>query len=84
MTDDATPAKVRLTDGLGPLVDAEMTAYYEGEYIDHDDAKERLWAFAATVQAAERERCAQVVRDFPLWIGPHAKRELLAAMLPGA
>lgn len=34
--------------------------------------------------ATERERCAQVVRDFPHWIGPHAKRELLAAMLPGA
>lgn len=39
---------------------------------------------AAQEVAAERERCAQVVRDFPHWIGPHAKRELLAAMLPGA
>lgn len=30
--------------------------------------------------AAERERLAQIVRDFPAWLGPQAKRELLAAM----
>ncbi len=29
-------------------------------------------------QAAERERCVQIVRDFPHW--PHAKREMLAAL----
>lgn len=53
MTDQATPAKVRLTDGLGPLVDAEMAAYYEGEYGDHSTARARLLDFARVVIAAE-------------------------------
>ena len=39
MTDQATPAKVRLTDGLGPLVDSE-----------EDPA--RLWAEIHTLRAA--------------------------------
>ncbi|MEY4636526.1 MAG: hypothetical protein RJA55_2324 [Acidobacteriota bacterium] len=39
MSDDATPAKVRLTDGLGPLVDSE-----------EDPA--RLWAEIHTLRAA--------------------------------
>lgn len=30
--------------------------------------------------AADRERLAQVVRDFPHWLGAQAKRDLLAAM----
>ncbi|HQR20766.1 MAG TPA: hypothetical protein PKV98_07860 [Burkholderiaceae bacterium] len=39
MTDQATPAKVRLTDGLGPLVDSEE---------DHA----RLWAEIHTLRSA--------------------------------
>jgi len=53
MTDQATPAKVRLTDGLGPLLDAEMAAYYDGEYMDHSTARARLRDFARAVIAAE-------------------------------
>lgn len=37
-------------------------------------------AYAQKLVAAERERLAQVVRDFPHWIGPRAKTELLQAM----
>lgn len=48
----------------------------EGE-IDADDMLDR---FAVLVQAVERERLACIVRDFPHWLGPQAKRELLAAL----
>lgn len=63
MTDQATPAKVRLTDGLDPLINAEMAAYYEGEYGDHSVVKYRLHAFAQAVQAAERERWTRRVEE---------------------
>jgi hypothetical protein len=53
MNDELSPAKVRLTDGLGPLVDAEMAAYYEGEYGDHSTARARLLDFARAVIASE-------------------------------
>ena len=36
--------------------------------------------FAALVEAAERERCACIVRDFQHWLGPRAKLDLLAAL----
>lgn len=41
------------------LIDAEMDAYYDGGYIDHAIAQERLREFADAVIAAERERIAQ-------------------------
>jgi hypothetical protein len=41
---------------------------------------EQMHAYAAQAVAAERERLALIVRDFPrLMMGPHAKRELMAA-----
>ena len=36
--------------------------------------------FSSLVKDTERERCACLVRDFPHWLGPQAKRELLAAL----
>jgi hypothetical protein len=60
MNDEATPAKVRLSAGLGPLVEAQMAEYMAGRYIKAGDARESLWEFARLVQAAERERVADL------------------------
>lgn len=46
------------------------------EYVRKADAMAEI----AAAVAAERERLAQVVRDFPHWLGAQAKRDLLAAM----
>ncbi len=52
--DDATRCDgSRLNEGLGPLVEAEMAAYYEGEYMDHSTARDRLMDFARAVIAAQ-------------------------------
>lgn len=45
---------------------------------DIEAAVQEAWE-AAT--AAERERLAQIVRNFPHWLGEQAKRELLEAMM---
>ncbi|MDD2462472.1 MAG: hypothetical protein PHI97_00580 [Desulfobulbus sp.] len=43
---------------------------------------EESWLAAAhELLAVERERCAQIVRDFPYWLGPQAKAELMAALM---
>ena len=68
-----------MTDNLPP-----MTRHPEHGWVWTEAEQRAIRAYAAQAVAAERERCAQVVRDCPHWIGPHAKRELLAAMLPGA
>jgi hypothetical protein len=64
-----------MSDTLPPLLEAEMFAYYQGEYIDGSGAKERLEAFARTYAeqyaaarvaqavAQERERCAAICDD---------------------
>ena len=63
MTDQATPAKVRLTDGLGPpLEDALKRAYYytdagewRGPEVDEWDRWHAVAKVAAAQVAAERE-----------------------------
>ena len=53
MSDELSPAEVRLTDGLGPLPPA-MT-----DYPDHGEQtwrEEDMRAYAAQERAAERER----------------------------
>lgn len=69
MNQHDTPAKVASTDGLGPLVDAEMAEYSDGAYADHGSSRDQLQRFAAAVQAAERRRCASVLR---YWLTGHA------------
>ena len=61
MTDQATPAKVRLTDGLGPLPEAAFPAVREGDLqtacweVDTYTA-DQMCAYAAAAVAADRER----------------------------
>jgi len=63
MSDDATPAKVRLTDGLGqPLEDALKRAYYyteagewRGPEVDEWDRWHAVAKVAAAQVEAERE-----------------------------
>ena len=64
MTDQTTPAKVRLTDGLGRLLDgwaeASGNTFHHGATlrgVERDD----LLTLVASVEAATRERCAQMV-----------------------
>ena len=49
-----------MSDTLPPLLEAEMFAYYQGEYIDGSGAKERLEAFARTY--AEQYAAARVAQ----------------------
>jgi len=91
MIESSTPAVVGSNDRLGPLPtptdmlqvmwrgDREF-ARPVGDYYTADQMR----AYAAEQVAAERERCAQVVRDFPHWLGAQAKRELLLALKPNA
>ena len=64
MTDKATPAKVRLTDGLGRMLDgwaeASGNPFHNGETL-RGVSKEDLLTLAASVEAATREQCAQMV-----------------------
>jgi hypothetical protein len=78
MSDDATPAKVRLTDGLGPDVTAWVCEYISGEVFVsmarepmNDPDVCHAWrlltmrerdAQVAAAVAAERERCAKLPR----------------------
>jgi hypothetical protein len=71
MSDEANPSSHAdagrgLSEGLGPLVEAQMTEYMDGRHIKAGDARESLWEFAKLVQAAERERIralVEAVRD---------------------
>ena len=54
--------------------DASLMVYRAGQM---EAERQRCYALGL---AAERERLVQVVRDFQHWLGPQAKRELLAAM----
>jgi len=51
-------------DTIAKLIDDQMEAYYNGDYMDSSDAKGQLLEFAKLVAAAEREACAQVVEDW--------------------
>lgn len=84
MTDQATPAKVRLTDGLGVVVNRAL----------FDPACQRLseWALIGPVQraaletfaerllAAERERCAKLCTTTPWPIWGDTTEDLRAAL----
>lgn len=71
MSDNATPAKVRLTDGLGqPLEDALKRAYYyteAGEWrwpeVDEWDRWHAVAKVAAAQVEAERERIFAHIRS---------------------
>lgn len=89
MNNEPTPAKVRLTEGLGPLPEADGTAeankewHPEGGYtFDEIPAwsEALVRAYAAEQVAAERERVFSAIKAFPHWLGPQAKQELLAAL----
>lgn len=45
-----------------------------------DVSTAQLARFAALVEAAERERCACIVRDFPHWLGSNGKAEIVAVI----
>ena len=70
MTEEATPANVRLTDGLGPLPATGYVLAREGD--GHSDLRlmsepayteEQMRAYAAEQVAAERERCSVLTDD---------------------
>ena len=62
----------------------ERTKTIDG--IVRNKAGGEQWAWAAVAaaydagEAAARERCAQIVEDYPMWIGNNAKREIAAAV----
>lgn len=73
MSDGAAPAKVRLTDGLGPAL--EDAAYdcmsalagvetYDVKLRDHPEAWAAIEAFAAKVRAAERENYTTLLHAY--------------------
>lgn len=77
MTDNATPAKVRLTDGLGRLVrgwaEASGNALHHGETlrsVTFDD----LMTLALSVEQATREQCAQLAAGEKFRDGKHDAR----------
>lgn len=73
---DLAKRRVRI-EGVSMSGPLGISDFDPPEYIK---SKEDLEAYVSEAVAAERERIAQVVRDFPHWLGPQAKRELLAAM----
>lgn len=62
MSDDATPAKVRLNDGLGRLLDeweeASGNLFHHGETL-RGVSRDDLLTLMSAVEAATREQCAQ-------------------------
>lgn len=68
MTTEATPAKVRLIDQLGPAVDAALVQYAQAVWHDTEAAvreryaelEDAVRARIAEQVAAERERCARL------------------------
>ena len=96
MTEEATPAKVRLTDGLGRLLDdwaeASGNTFHHGTTlrgVDRDDLLTLLdvaLADRAAAVMAMRDRCAKVCDDEArLWEadgnGPAAEARLCAARI---
>lgn len=77
MSDDATPAKVRLTDGLGRLLDgwaeASGTVFHHGETL-RGVSRDDLLTLVASVDAATREQCAQLVAGEKCRDGKHDAR----------
>jgi hypothetical protein len=69
MTDQATPAQVRLTDGLGPLPATEWllhmpAAQYEPEWTSSQEGYEasQMLDYAASEVAKERKRLHDLLR----------------------
>jgi len=65
-------------DIIKKLIDAQMEAYFNGDYIDSGSAREQLEELAALVAAAERERLAMVFdkeEDRPYY-GRHVAQKL--------
>jgi hypothetical protein len=64
MNDELSPAKVRLTDGLGRLLDgwaeASGNAFHHGETL-RGVSRDDLLTLMSSVEAATREQCAQMV-----------------------
>ena len=69
MTDQATPAKVRLTDGLGPEERAKLDALIDHIY-EYGTSAEGVMSLAAqlclTAHKIERERCADAANRWGL------------------
>jgi hypothetical protein len=68
-----------MSNDLPPLPEPSDMDGARWGYTADDMRGHAIDAYAAGV-AAERERFAQIVRDFPHWLGPQAKAELLAAL----
>lgn len=58
MTPEHEAQDMSTQDTLDQLVDAEMNAYYEGEYMDHSTAKARLLDFGRAAIAAQVPKAA--------------------------
>jgi hypothetical protein len=52
----------------------------EAGLFTHKEVQAELKAFEALVRAAEREACAQVVEEYPHWLGMTAKAEIANAI----
>ena len=67
MTDDSTPAKVRLIGGLGPEERAKLDALLDHIY-EYGTTAEGVANLAAqlclTARKLERERCAKIAEEF--------------------
>ena len=50
-------------DTIAKLIDAQMEAYYNGDYMDSSDARGQLLEFANLVIAAEREKRTKIEDD---------------------
>jgi hypothetical protein len=66
MSDELSPAKVQLTDGLGPLPEP-----CHGFYANPMYSPCQMLAYATAAVAAERERCAQLCEQ---WDATHPAR----------
>jgi hypothetical protein len=52
----------------------------EAGLFTHKEVQAELKAFEAFVRADEREVCAQVVEEYPHWLGMTAKAEIANAI----
>ena len=92
MSDELSPAKVRLTDWLGPSVPDNVMVYlhaYGDSRADDDGLSGRriaeaileLRRWAAELQAAERERCARLCETADGFRDQREHGEKLAALI---
>ena len=72
-----------MRDTIEMAREVNATAYTSRHYPDRTTytfGPEQLKAFAALVRADERDLCAQVVEEYPHWLGMTAKAEIANAI----